>query len=101
LLFQQPIPDVAQKGRGPPVALLPLPVAAAGVGEKETVFRPGDTDEKETALLGGVGLAFVGTEAMGKQAVLAADEEDDAELQAFGGVQGQEGDALGSGIVQV
>jgi hypothetical protein len=54
----------------------------------------GEADEEEAPFFGDIGLG--GTE--GEEALFAAGQDDYVELQALGGVQGEEGDRFGSGV---
>ncbi len=66
------------------------------------VLSPGHADEEQPALLGHFRHGGLGARpAQRKQAVLAADEKDHRELQALGGVQGQQGDGLGARVQRV
>src|ERR671919_80848 len=62
---------------------------APGAGEEEEARAgAGDADEEEAPLFGDVGLLGAGPDER-EEAVLAADQEDDGELQPFGGVEGE------------
>jgi hypothetical protein len=68
--------------------------AVAGVGEEEVFHGAGDADKAEAAFL----LHFIGVggeadgAGVGDEAVFHADDGDEGEFEAFGGVEGHEGD---------
>jgi hypothetical protein len=70
------------------------------VGEQEPIPRSGHADVEEPALfyVGDIRAVLVACKPEREQAVLAADQEDHAELQALGGVQGEERDPIGPRI---
>ena len=65
--------------------------AHGGAGEVEALAGAGEGHVGQAPLLGELGLLCQGA-GVGEGAVLHAGDEDDRELQAFGGVDGHEGD---------
>ena len=74
---------------------LPAALAAAfdAVGEGEAVFGAGNTDVHEAAFF--VEVAFFYAVGVGEEAFFAAGEDNVGLFEAFGGVQGGEGDGVG------
>jgi len=64
--------------------------------EEEARLGSGDSHEEEAALFREVGIGP--RPGQREKAVFTADEEDDGKLQAFGGVEGEEGDSFGSRV---
>src|ERR1022692_985854 len=73
-----------------------VPGAPGGAGQEQPGSRPGHPDEQQPSLLGQVrcGCRSRAGNPEREQALLAAGQEDDIELQALGRVQGQQGDGL-------
>ena len=90
-----------QEGRWRRLAQLAAPVPADGAAEEQPVLGPGHGDIEQTALLGLGGGVAPATPAQRHQAVLQPDDKDHRELQALGGVHGQQRDAGGACVVEI
>ena len=91
-VLEQALLDVAQNGDGV-LALPALPQALARVRERETAAGAGHADEEQAALLCDVAAR---TKAQRQEAILAAGDEHDVELEPLGRVQREQRNAVGA-----
>ena len=87
--------EVGQERRRLGLADRAAPGPPAGVAQEQVRAGPGHADEEQPPLLGGLLGRRLGAEAQRQQPVLAADQEHHRELQALGGVQGEQRHPVG------
>ncbi len=85
------------RGHGGLGAVVAVAAAIAGAGHDEGVHGAGHADVAEAALLFHLRGVLEGA-GVGEETFFHAGEEDERELEAFGGVEGHEGDAGFGGV---